>query len=77
MKVGDRVVVKILNASLWAMGSAKALDGMRGVVEKIQPVNAIGGGGVLVAFDAPAPKWRSNQTPATCHWFDPSELVLL
>ncbi len=80
MKVGDRVVVCILNTSEWAYGAAGLLNGKTGVVTEEQThermtKHPLQKTKFLVVFDTPAKPWSTNQTPPKAFWFDSNELV--
>lgn len=74
MKIGDRVVVAIQEASRWAKGAVEVLNGQVGTVTEIRPVSSIGTGGILVRFDKPIGAWWSYQTPVRGVWLDPAEV---
>lgn len=69
--IGERVKIKIKTQG-WSRGAAVAMEGMLGVVERIERGNT-----VLVRFDKPAPTWWTHQTPPKHFWFEPADLVVI
>jgi hypothetical protein len=77
LTVGARVRVRIVERSEYAHGCADALDGKTGTVDEVSEKDRQRESPYLVAFDTPAPKWWSHQTPARAFWFSAKDLEVV
>lgn len=71
---GDRVVVRIPDASKWNKLVSDAVEGKTGVVQDEKYLTSWGATCVLVNFDEPVVTGQTTRLPITGHWFERNEV---